>query len=97
MKITIDDSQHEVCYCAQQCDGLFYGDFLLWYWWYGINGEDGYDDYGDYDVDDDEVRALLIPCCANQPAVVHCQNNPKTQQLFQNSQEHTLLMLRPEN
>ena len=49
------------------------------------------DDEVGNDDDDDNVRcshSLL------RHPVVHCQNNPKTRQLFlqQNSQEHTLLM-----
>ena len=54
------------------------------------------DDNVENDDDDDNV-----PCSHSllRHPVVHCQNNPKTRQLFlhQNSREHTLLMLSTKN
>ena len=59
-------------------------------------GDDDVDvdvDIEEVDDDDDDDNVRCSHSLLRHP-VVHCQNNPKTRQLFlqQNSQEHTLLM-----
>ena len=59
----------------------------------GHDGDDDVFDDDEVDDDDDDDNVRCSHSLLRHP-VVHCQNNPKTRQLFlqQNSQEHTLLM-----